>query len=92
MGSVARVSAKQITANKPGGGFLIMSEWKPIKLAPRDTSVLIFDGEIIGVAKFWSNYKFWKCVGASGWEMESDFSNPTHFQYLPQPPISSALN
>lgn len=75
-------------------------EWQPIETAPKDTPVLIYDGSMICAASWdWlfsetsphivagkPNSKYWTCVGASGWECENDFEEPTYWMPLPPKP------
>lgn len=72
-----------------------MSEWQSIDTAPSNTPILIsafryFDrlahDKIICVASFDSRWRNWDCVGASGYECENDFYEPTHWMPLPEPP------
>ena len=68
-----------------------MSDWQPVGTHPHNTPMLIFDGKMICVAEFNTEYKhhFWTVVGASGYECEDDFETPTHWMPLPEPPKDS---
>lgn len=61
-----------------------MSEWQPIKTAPKDgTKVLVAEGKIwMAVAWFWPCHMYWTEVAASGMKL----NNPTHWMPLPEPP------
>lgn len=60
-----------------------MSEWQLISTAPRDgTEVLVWDGEEI-LAAHWIEMDWEWCP------LYADFPlNPTHWQHLPDPPVS----
>lgn len=66
--------------------------WQPIESAPTGEYVpmLIWDGQIICVAErmFIGNSTYWLAIGASGYECENDFGEPTHWMPLPEPPTS----
>lgn len=65
-------------------------KWQPIKTAPENTPVLIFDGGMICVATLdvWSTRYpgNWCCAGVSGNDWESSFDTPTHWMPLPEAP------
>lgn len=67
-----------------------MIEWKDISLAPRDgTPIQIWDGEMQCTACWQQMGRLggtWRGIGASGWECENDFLEPTHFHELLDPP------
>ena len=76
-----------------------MSEWKLITEAPRDgTHLLITDGKQVNIGWFGVD---WNIDSKGEWLMGDgdDFSTgyyftpckPTHFQLLPQPPISEDI-
>lgn len=58
--------------------------WQPIESAPDKTPLLVFDGKIICAAE--RDGVWWLCFGATGWECENVFDDPTHWMPLPTPP------
>lgn len=70
------------------------AEWQPIAMAPKDVPVLIWDGEMQCVAIFehlWRGHEGrWGVVGASGYEYENDFSDPTHWMPLSESPSAAS--
>lgn len=67
-----------------------MSEWQPIKTAPTETPIIIYDGEMICCAEkqfLWEGHEgYWYCVGAKGYEWDNSFKSPTHWMPLPDKP------
>ena len=63
-----------------------MSEWKPIKTAPKDgTRVLLYDADGTSIG----HYSVHRRISSEyGWLGEDGFPlvNPTHWQPLPDPP------
>jgi len=86
-----------------------MSEWKDIKDAPRDGTVIltysgdkpmIVDGKRCGTQYGDKKYKtvswsgwgggIWQCA-TTGHNLVASSNDITHFQHLPQPPISEDI-
>jgi hypothetical protein len=60
--------------------------WQPIETAPKDTDVLVFAEDTIGIAKFYV-YVYYKPKGMWAWDVEPDHEiHPTHWMPLPAPP------
>lgn len=61
-----------------------MSEWQPIATAPKDETrgLLAREGVHAMHTAFWRN-GVWMCGGMSQY-----FNGPTHWQPLPDPPVS----
>lgn len=63
--------------------------WQPIESAPDKTPLLVFDGKIICAAE--RDGVWWLCFGATGWECENVFDDPTHWMPLPTPPQATGV-
>ena len=57
-------------------------EWQPIETAPLNTTVLIWDGDMMWVAKA----EFRRIPATWHWETPEGFVTPTHWMPLPEPP------
>lgn len=58
--------------------------WQPIESAPKDREVLLLDPEVgVCMGAYYSG-KYWTTVCVRGGE--DDFSEPTHWMPLPEPP------
>ena len=72
---------------KEGGNSVDL--WQPIETAPYDDEpVLIYDGNMVCSARRVKGHRkwWWTTHGATGYECEPDFDEPTHWQPLPAPP------
>lgn len=76
------ISAQQEELNK--------FEWKPIATAPKDgKEVIVYEESSCG--GHWINIRYYSEEGdkyGRHWRMDGDWSNPTHWMPLPEPPKS----
>lgn len=67
------------------------TKWQPIATAPRDTPILVTDGEVVVVVEIGEHWRgserTWP-VGGFGdeWEWEFELEDLTHWMTLPKPP------